>query len=215
MQGMQGAGTQAEAFVSIDELERWLRKNHATASELWVRVFKKGSGTPSVDWNDCVRAALCWGWIDGQRRSFDERSFLQRLTPRRAGSNWSQRNRELVEQLIAEERMQPPGLRAVEAARESGQWDRAYAGSASMEMPGDLLEAVQASPVARDRFATLDRGTLFEIYRTLQTAKRPETRARRIAAFVGELERTPGDTGPRPSPRRARDPGTPTARRRS
>ena len=97
-------------FESPKELERWLRAHHATESELWVRIYKKGSGTPSVTWNDCVVAAIAWGWIDGQKKSGDAHCFLQRLTPRRPNSNWSRKNCEHAERLIAEGRMQPSGL---------------------------------------------------------------------------------------------------------
>ncbi|MEZ4266478.1 MAG: YdeI/OmpD-associated family protein [Myxococcota bacterium] len=174
-------------FESIALLDAWLEANHAGESELWVRIYKKGSGTPSVDWGDCVVAAIAWGWIDGQRKSLDEVSFIQRLTPRRARSNWSKRNCEHAERLIADGGMRPAGMVHVEAARADGRWERAYAGSADMVLPEEFLRALAANPAAQERFATLTRAKVFAIYHPIQTAKRAETRTKRIAAAVAEL----------------------------
>jgi len=116
-------------FETPAQFDQWLRLNHATEQVLWIRIFKKASGSVSVTWDDCVVVALAWGWIDGQRKSLDEVSFLQRLTPRRAKSNWSRRNTEHVERLIASGRMQPAGLAQVEAARQDGRWERAKTNS--------------------------------------------------------------------------------------
>lgn len=175
------------SFESADHLEKWLAANHATKRELWVRIFKKGSGTPSVTWGDCVTVAIAWGWIDGQKKSLDEASFLQRLTPRRPNSNWSKKNCEIAERLIAEGRMQPSGLTHVEAARRDGRWGQAYAGSAEMVIPEDFMEALRKNPAAKKFFATLNRRNLFTIYHRLHTAKRPETREKRIAAMLADL----------------------------
>ncbi len=177
------------AFETQKLLEKWLKTNHATESEVWVRIFKKETGKPSVTWNDCVVAALTWGWIDGQKKSLDESSFLQRLTPRRAKSNWSKRNCEHAERLIAEGLMQPAGLAHVEAARADGRWGRAYSGSASMVIPEDFLEALEKSPAAKRFFATLNRANLFTIYHRLHSAKRAETRQKRIADMLARLAR--------------------------
>jgi uncharacterized protein YdeI (YjbR/CyaY-like superfamily) len=174
-------------FATRDELSAWLEKNHATASEIWVRLFKKSTKRPSVTWEDCVVAALAWGWIDGQRRALDEESFLQRLTPRRPRSIWSKRNCDHAERLIADGTMQPPGLAQVAAARADGRWDKAYAGSADMVFPDDFLLALKKSPKAKAFFATLNRSELFSIYHRIETAKRADTRARRIAAAVATL----------------------------
>jgi uncharacterized protein YdeI (YjbR/CyaY-like superfamily) len=179
----------ARAFESITQLDAWLRANHATERELWVRIFKKGSGTPSVTWDDCVIACLTWGWIDGQKKSLDDASFLQRLTPRRPKSGWSKRNCEHAERLIAEGRMQPTGLAHVEAAREDGRWEAAYAGSSEMVIPDDFLAALRKNAAAKKFFATLDRRNLFTIYHRLHTAKRPETRQKRIEAMLAQLAR--------------------------
>ena len=181
--------TEARSFATADQLEDWLEANREARRELWVRIFKKDSGMPTVTWNDCVVAAIAWGWIDGQRKSLDEVSFLQRLTPRRPRSDWSKRNRAHAERLMAEGRMQPPGLAHVQAARQDGRWERAYAGSAGMVIPDDFLEALWKNQAAKRLFATLDRRNLYVIYHRLQTAKRPETRRKRVAEMVAQLAR--------------------------
>ena len=177
------------AFATPAHLDAWLARHHASERELWVRIYKKDSGTPSVTWNDCVIAALAWGWIDGHKKPLDAASFLQRMTPRRPKSSWSKRNREHVERLFAEGRMQPAGLVHVEAARADGRWEAAYAGSAEMVIPEDFLAQVRKVPAAQRSFDALDRRNLFAIYHRLQTAKRPETRAKRIADIIAKLAR--------------------------
>ncbi len=181
--------TDHRAFPAFDDLDAWLRANHDRASELWVRIYKKSSGTPSVDWNDCVLAALTWGWIDGHKRSLDAASFLQRLTPRRPKSSWSKRNQAHAERLIAEGRMQPGGLAQVKAAKADGRWERAYAGSATMVMPDDFLAALKKDRAALKFYQTLDRANLYAIYHRLVTASRAQTRAGRITAIVARLAR--------------------------
>lgn len=177
------------AFETHAQLHAWLEANHARETELWVRIFKKGTGQPSVTWEDCVVAALTWGWIDGIRKSLDEASFLQRMTPRRARSNWSQKNVQHAERLIAEGLMQAPGMVQVEAARADGRWASAYAGSATMEMPEDFLAALQQDPAALAFYATLKRQQLFTIYYRLTSAKRPETRQKRMVEILAKLGR--------------------------
>ncbi len=177
-----------QAFGTPQELEDWLSQNHGTAQELWVRIFKKDSGTASVTWEDCVVASLAWGWIDSQRRTHDDVSFLQRLTPRRAKSVWSAKNCAHVGRLIAEGRMQPAGLAHVEAARADGRWERAYAGPATMVIPDDFLSALEHVPAAKQSFSALSRSDLYAIYYRLHSAKRPETRQRRIAGIIATLQ---------------------------
>jgi uncharacterized protein YdeI (YjbR/CyaY-like superfamily) len=177
------------SFARADALWDWLSLHHATAPALWLRLWKKDSGTPSVTWEECVVAALAHGWIDGLKRPGDERSWLQRISPRKPRSAWSQKNRAHAERLIAEGRMQPAGLAQVLAAKADGRWDAAYAGSATMEIPQDFLDALAADAAAQAFYATLDRKNLFPIYYRLHTAKRPETRAARIAAMVAQLSR--------------------------
>ncbi|WP_246191394.1 YdeI/OmpD-associated family protein [Aureimonas leprariae] len=142
-----------------------------------------------MTWSDCVVEAIAFGWIDGQKRPLDAESFLQRLTPRKPKSNWSTKNREYAMRLMAEGRMMPAGLAHVEAAKADGRWENAYAGSATMTIPQDFLDALEKLPVARAFFQTLDRKNLYPIYYRLQTAKRPETRARRMEQILAKLER--------------------------
>jgi uncharacterized protein YdeI (YjbR/CyaY-like superfamily) len=176
-------------FEAPEQLYAWLEVNHASETELWVRIFKKATGQPSVTWEDCVAAAIRWGWIDAVRKSLDETSFLQRLTPRRARSNWSQKNVQHAERLIEQGRMQAAGLAHVEAARNDGRWATAYAGSATMVMPEDFLAALQNDPAAHAFYATLKRASQFTIYHRLHNAKRPETRQKRMAEFLAKLAR--------------------------
>ena len=176
-------------FESPEQRHAWLQVNHANETELWVRIFKKGTGLPSVTWDDCVVAAIRWGRIDAVRKSLDETSFLQRLTPRRARSNWSQKNVQHAERLIEQGRMQAAGLAQVEAARSDGRWATAYAGSATMVIPEDFLAALQQDPVAQAFYATLKLQSQFAIYYRLHSAKRPETRQKRMAAMLAKLAR--------------------------
>jgi uncharacterized protein YdeI (YjbR/CyaY-like superfamily) len=177
------------AFRDARELDDWLAEHHHSSSELWVQIFKAGSGCPSVIWADCVVEAIRFGWIDGQKQSFDTASFLQRLTPRKPKSNWSARNREHATRLIAEGRMTPAGLAHVDAAKADGRWQDTYAGSAAMVIPQDFLDALEMMPDAKAFFETLDRKNLYPIYYRLQTAKRPETRTKRMAQILAQLER--------------------------
>ena len=174
-------------FESPEQLHAWLQANHASETELWERIFKKATGQPSVTWDDCVVAAIAWGWIDGLRKSWDDTSFLQRLTPRRARSNWSQKNVQHAERLIAQGRMQAAGLAHVEAARSDGRWTTAYAGSATMVMPEDFLAALQQDPAAQAFYVTLKRQSLFTIYHRLHSAKRSDTRQKRMAELLAKL----------------------------
>lgn len=177
------------AFRDAAELGEWLTKHHQSTRELWVRIHKKGSREPSVTWTDCVVEAIRFGWIDGQKMPLDEQSYLQRLTPRKPKSNWSAKNREHAIRLIDEGRMSAEGLAHVEAAKADGRWESAYAGSAAMNIPQDFLDALEAVPEAKSFFATLNRQNLYSIYYRLHTAKRPETRARRMQQMLAQLER--------------------------
>ena len=177
------------AFATRDDLENWLAENHASETELWVKLYKKASGIPSVTWQDCVIAALAWGWIDGVRHALDDTAYLQRLTPRRPKSNWSQKNVAHAERLIAEGRMQPAGMAHVEAARADGRWDAAYAASSEMEIPQDFLDALRKDKKAKATFDALTKTHLFAIYYRLHNAKRPETRAKRKAEMLARLSR--------------------------
>lgn len=175
-------------FETPAQFHRWLKTHHATESELWVRMYKKDSGQKSINWEEAVIEALCWGWIDGVRKACDEHSFLQRFTPRKKGSNWSKRNREHVERLLAAGRMEDPGLVHVHAAQADGRWENAYAPASEMEIPADFLAAVARKPKARKFLATLNKANLYAIGYRLTTAKRPETRKKRFDQILAMLE---------------------------
>jgi uncharacterized protein YdeI (YjbR/CyaY-like superfamily) len=177
------------AFPDQAALEAWLEAEHATAPGLYVKIAKKGAGVPSVDWEQMVEVLLCFGWIDGRANRFDDRFYLQRITPRRPRSVWSQKNVATVERLIAEGRMRPAGLAAVEAAKADGRWDRAYAGPKNMTVPDDLARALAAEPAAQTAFEALDGTNRYAALFRVHTAATPATRTRRIAALVDTLAR--------------------------
>ena len=181
--------TKAIAFPSSADLRDWLKANHASESELWVKVFKKKSKVPSVSWNEIVLETLCWGWIDGVKKSLDDQAYLQRITPRRAGSSWSKRNTEHVERLMAEGRMAKPGLAQVRAAKADGRWENAYLPPSEAEVPADFVAALADRPQAKQFFESLNKSSRYAITYGLTTAKRPETRQRRFEKFMGMLER--------------------------
>lgn len=176
-----------EQFADQAAFREWLRGNASTAPGVWLKLAKKGSVHTTVTYAEAVEAALCFGWIDSQARRLDDDFRLQRFTPRRARSPWSKRNREAVESLIERGLMEPPGLAAVEAAKSDGRWERAYAGPKDAQVPQDFADALAANPVAEAFFATLDSRNRFAALYRLQDAKRPETRARRIATFVEQF----------------------------
>ena len=154
---MDGTERRPLAFQNAQELGEWLAKHHRGSEELWVQIFKAGSGRPSVTWSGCVVEAIRFGWIDGKKLPLDAKSFLERLTPRKPKSNWSAKNREHATKLLAEGRMTPAGLAHVEAAKADGRWDTAYAGSSSMVIPQDFLDALEERPAAKAFFESLDR----------------------------------------------------------
>ena len=167
----------------------WLDAHEDTSDGLWLVLAKKGTVEPtSLRYAEALDEALCSGWIDGQKRSRDEATFLQRFTPRRKRSLWSQRNVEHVARLVAEGRMRPRGHDEVVRAQQDGRWERAYAGSATAEVPPDLLAALQAAPRARAAFEALTRQDRFSALHPLMTAATPETRARRLARIVENLD---------------------------
>lgn len=176
-------------FKSAKAFEAWLKKNHATSEGLWLKIAKRGSNEPSVTYPEAVEIALCWGWIDGQKKSFDDQHYLQRFTPRRARSVWSKINVEKVQALIEAGRMQAPGRAQVEAAKADGRWARAYDGARTSTVPEDLQAALEAEPAAKTFFASINASNRYAILWRIQTAARAETRARRIAQLVGMLAR--------------------------
>ena len=176
----------AEFFATADEFEAWLEANGADAAEVHVRMAKKHTGVASLDWAGAVEAVLCFGWIDGRSKRIDDDWFVQRFTPRRPQSTWSKVNRQKVEALIAAGRMRPDGLAEIERAKADGRWEAAYDGMATSAVPDDLAVALEAAGLT-DAFAELSRQNRYAILYRVQTAKKAETRERRIAKYVGML----------------------------
>ncbi|MFL6628413.1 MAG: YdeI/OmpD-associated family protein [Burkholderiaceae bacterium] len=176
-------------FRNAKAFEAWLKKHHAKSDGLWLMIAKRGADEPSVTYAEAVEIALCWGWIDGQKKGLDEQHFLQRFTPRRPRSIWSKINVDKVAALIEAGRMQPAGLAQVEAAKADGRWAQAYDGAKTATVPDDLIAALAANPPAKAFFATLNASNRYAVLWRIQTAVKPETRARRIAQLVDMLAR--------------------------
>ncbi len=175
------------SFAAVPEWEEWLGEHHDASGGLWLKIAKKGSGITTISYAEALDGALCFGWIDGQKAAFDERFWLQRFTPRGPRSKWSRINRDRAEQLAREGRMKPAGLAQVERARADGRWELAYEGQRRATVPEDLQRALDLNPRARAFFETLDNGNRYAILYRVHDAKRPETRARRIAQYIAML----------------------------
>jgi uncharacterized protein YdeI (YjbR/CyaY-like superfamily) len=178
---------EVRAFASAADFDAWLAVEHDRAPGLFLRIAKKSSGIPSITAAEAIEVALCHGWIDGRANRVDDDWFTVRYTPRRPRSVWSKKNVDTVARLIADGRMRPAGMAAVEAARADGRWERAYAGPATMTVPDDLAAALAAEPAAAAAFAELDRTNRYAVLWRVETASTPQTRARRIAACVQML----------------------------
>jgi len=176
-------------FAGPAELEAWLEENHAYSEGLWLKIAKKGAPETSVTYGEALELALCFGWIDSQKRGFDETHFLQRFTPRRPRGRWSKINREKAEALIEAGKIRPTGLAEVEAAKADGRWEAAYEGQRTAKVPPDLRRELDANPAAAEFFASLDSANRYAIVYRLDEAKKPETRERRLRKFVAMLER--------------------------
>ncbi len=177
------------SFATPAELEGWIERQDANSPGLWLKIAKKDSGVSSVSYAEALEVALCFGWIDSQKRGFDGQYFLQRFTPRRPRGRWSRINREKAEGLIESGRMRPAGLAQVEAAKADGRWEAAYAGQRTAEVPPDLQRELERNAAAGEFFATLDSANRYAIVYRLEEAKKEETRQRRLRKFVGMLER--------------------------
>jgi uncharacterized protein YdeI (YjbR/CyaY-like superfamily) len=175
------------AFPDQAAFEEWLEAEHLTAPGCYVKLAKKSAGVPSVTQQEMVESLLCFGWIDGRANRLDDDFYLQRVTPRRAKSVWSKKNVDWVARLIAEGRMRPAGLAAVEAAQADGRWERAYAGPATITVPDDLALALAAEPAAQEAFDGLDGANRYAVLWRVHTASSPATRTKRIAALVQML----------------------------
>lgn len=174
-------------FETAGAWQSWLDSNHRQPTGAWLKIAKKASGLPSVSYDEAVEIALCYGWIDGQKKAFDDKYWIQKFTPRRPRSIWSLVNTERVKKLIASGKMQPAGLAQVEAAKADGRWDAAYAPQSSAEMPADFIAALEQNPKAKQFYATLNSSNRYAIFFRLNDAKRPETRAARLAKFIDQL----------------------------
>lgn len=167
----------------------WLDENHAASPGIWLRIAKKASGIASISYDEAVEVALCYGWIDGQKKPYDESSWLQKFTPRGAKSVWSKINRGKVEALIESGQMKPAGLKAVESAKQDGRWDAAYDSPSTATVPDDFQAELNRNPQAGAFFATLNSTNRYAILWRIQTAKKAETRAKRIQDFIRMLEK--------------------------
>lgn len=176
-------------FKTAGAFESWLEAHHAASDGVWLKLAKRGAVEATVSYADAVDIALCWGWIDGQKKGLDDRHFLQSFTPRRARSVWSKINVEKAGALIDAGRMRPAGLAQIQAAQADGRWTRAYDGARTSVVPDDLSVALEAEPQAKAFFATVDAANRYAVLWRIQTAAKSETRARRIAQLVAMLAR--------------------------
>lgn len=173
-------------FEKSADLSLWLKENHTIQSELWVKIYKIKSGIQSVSWNDVVLECLCWGWIDGVKKSIDEQAYFQRITPRKSRSAWSKKNTEHVECLTQAGRMQTSGLAHVEAAKQDGRWNSAYVAS-EMVVPKDFIAALENQPKAKAFYTTLNKTNRYVIAYGLTSAKKAQTRQRRFTKYMTML----------------------------
>jgi uncharacterized protein YdeI (YjbR/CyaY-like superfamily) len=178
-----------KSFASAEAFAKWLDKNHETSTGIWLRIAKKASGKKSVTYPEAVELALIHGWIDGQRKAHTEETFIQKFTPRARRSLWSRINRDKVGALISAGRMKPRGMAEIERAQKDGRWESAYDSFRDAKVPPDLEKALKANPVAKAFFKTLSSTNRYAILWRLQTAKKAETRQRRLEDFVKRLEK--------------------------
>jgi uncharacterized protein YdeI (YjbR/CyaY-like superfamily) len=177
------------AFKSSLEFRNWLTKNHAASAGIWLRIFKKDSGAQSITYAEALDQSLCFGWIDGQRQPYDERSWIQKFTPRRAKGGWSKINTGHAERLVKSGQMTATGLAAIEAAKADGRWQAAYDSPRNAAPPEDFLKTLRKDKKAIAFFETLNRANVYAIVYRLQTAKKPETRGRRMKMILEMLSR--------------------------
>ena len=177
------------SFKSTNQWASWLDRNHSKSNGIWIRFFKKAAAEKTINHAEALDIALCYGWIDGQAKAYDEKSWLQKFTPRRAKSLWSKRNIEHVERLVSENKMKAAGLREVEQAKRDGRWDAAYDSPSKSTIPEDFLKALSKNKKAKAFFDTLNKTNLYSISWRLQTAKKPETREKRMKSILAMLGR--------------------------
>lgn len=181
--------TPIKSFATAERWRAWLEKNHSRSTGLFIRFFKKALGKKTVTYAEALDDALCFGWIDGIRKAHDEISFLQKFTRRQKRSMWSKRNREHVARLIKEKRMTPAGLAEIERAKKDGRWEHAYDSPKNMQVPADFLKELKKDKKAYEFFKTLTKVNHFAIAFRLHSAKRPETRERRMKDFLARIAR--------------------------
>jgi len=174
-------------FKTVEAFETWLIKNHGNSNGLWIKIFKKNSGKKTITYAEALDVALCYGWIDGQKQAHDEQAWLQKFCPRSAKRIWSKINIGHVERLIKEGRMRPPGLKAVEKAKANGSWEKAYDSPSKMTIPDDFLKELSKNKKAEANFRHLNKTNLFSIGFRLQTAKKQETREKRMKEIIEML----------------------------
>ena len=174
-------------FKTVEAFETWLIKNHGNSNGLWIKIFKKNSGKKTISYAEALDVALCYGWIDGQKKAHDEQAWLQKFCPRSANSIWSKINTGHVERLINEGRMRPAGLKAVENAKADGRWAKAYDSPSKLTIPKDFLQELRKNKKAEATFAGLNKTNLFSIGFRLQTAKKQETREKRMKEIIEML----------------------------
>ncbi len=184
-----GDGARIRAFKNREDWQNWLHENHATSAGTWIRLAKKGSEKPSVTYGEALEVALCYGWIDAQKQGESESAWLQRFMPRKPRSIWSKINREKALALIESGKMKPAGLEAVEQAKKDGRWEAAYDSPKTATVDPDFQKALNNSPRAKAFFKELSAANRYAILWRIQTAKKPETRAKRIATFIEMLEK--------------------------
>jgi uncharacterized protein YdeI (YjbR/CyaY-like superfamily) len=177
------------SFLSQEEWGKWLSKNFDKSEGIWIKVFKKDSGTESITIPEALDEALCYGWIDGQRKSYDEKSFLQKYTPKRKKSLWSKVNTLNIERLTKLGKMKPAGIAEVERAKDDGRWEAAYDSPANMTPPKEFLKKLAKNKKAQEFYLTLNKTNTFAISWQIHTAKKEETKMRKIEKFIGMLER--------------------------
>ena len=179
------ADTPVKSFSSSKQWKEWLAMNYATFDNgIWLRIFKKDSGEKTITYDEALDEALCFGWIDGQKKTNDEKSWLQKFTPRRSKSIWSKRNKARVALLIEEKRMKPSGLKEIETAKKDGRWDKAYDSPSQMEIPPDFLAILEKDQQAYEFFKKLNKANIYAIAWRLQTAKTSETREKRMGTLL-------------------------------
>lgn len=178
-----------KGFESQKQFRGWLEKHCGQESGIWLRIYKKDSGRETVSYQEALEEALCFGWIDGQKRTYDEESYVLRFTPRRSRSVWSKRNKKIVARMIKEGKMTLAGIEQVNAAKEDGRWEAAYSSQSEMVMPEDFLKELERRPEAKVFYESLSKANQYAIYWRLVTAKKEETRVRRMEMLLGMLER--------------------------